>query len=138
MMKTRTLLPLVLAGVVALFLGACAAPPPGPVTPHVGPSAPGVLVIDPGLVPYLDVPNLPRNYTFNAGGLLEYNTGVRNKGSLAMRLSYKAFFTDEAGRLTEEQDPITFFIDPNTEKPLQVAANNRDSKNMRLQIHPAK
>ncbi len=138
MTNARSLSSFSLFACVGLFLGGCATPPPGPVTPHVGPSAPGVLVIDPALVPYLDIPNLPRNYSFNAGGLLEYNTGVRNKGSLAMRLSYKAFFTDEAGRLTEEQDPITFFIDPNTEKPLQVAANNRDSKNMRLQIHPAK
>jgi uncharacterized protein YcfL len=121
-----------------LFLSACSSTPPGPVQPEVGSKAPGVLVIDPSLQPYLDVPNGEQNYSYNPMNFLEYNTIVRNKGSLAMTLSYKAFFQDDAGRLVEEQDPVRFFIDPNSEKPLQVAANNRAAKKMRLNISPAK
>ena len=122
----------------ALSLAACSSTPPGPSQPMVGPKAPGVLVIEPSLVAYLDVPNGEQNYSYNKLGFLEYNTVVRNKGSRAMTLSVNAEYFDEAGRLLESQDPIRIFIDPNSEKALQIAANNREAKKMRVQIRPAK
>jgi hypothetical protein len=126
----------VLAGM--LVLAACSSPPPGPVQPEAGPQAPGVLVIDPALQPYLDVPNGEQYYSYNDLGFLEYNTRVRNKGSKSMTLRIVADFQDERGALTEEHSPIRFFIDPDTEKPLQIAANNKKSRKMRIQIHVAR
>ena len=121
---------------LVLSLSACQSTP-GPLQPAVGPKAPGVLVIVPSLVPYLDVPNGEQNYSFR-NDLLEYNTVVRNKGGRAMNLQYTAFFQNEAGQLVEEQSPLTFFIDASSEVPLRVSANNKEAKTMRLQIRPAK
>ncbi len=94
--------------------------------------------MDPSLVPFLDVPNGEQNYSYNKLNCLEYNTVVRNKGARAMTLAINADTFDEAGRLLEEQSPIRFFIDPNSEKPLQIAANSREAKKMRIQVRPAK
>jgi uncharacterized protein YcfL len=135
-MTKRTL---VLSTLVALGLAACGSPEPGPVQPLVGPNAPGVLVIDPALRSWLDVPDGPQNYSFNEKtGLLEYNTIVRNRGSKPMTLAFNADFYDKQGRLVESKDPQTFFIDPQSEKPLQVMANNREAAKMRVQVRAAK
>ncbi len=136
MRKTTSLIAsLSLAGF--LSLASCSSTP-GPVQPDVGPKAPGVLMIDPSLKPYLDVPNGQQNYSYNALKFLEYNTQVRNKGGQAMTLAINADFYDDQNRLTESQDPIRFFVDPNSIKPLQIAANSPDSKRMEVQIRPAK
>lgn len=131
-------LPAVLfAGLLSLALLSCQATP-GPVQPAIGAKAPGVIVIDPALVAWLDVPNGEQYYHFNQGGFLEYTTVVRNRGAKAMTLTLGAFFQDETGSVTEEQDSIRFFIEAQTEKPLQIAANDRRSKKMRVQIRPAR
>ncbi len=121
-----------------LSLAACSSPP-GPSQPEVGPKTPGVFTIDPSLVPFLDVPEGEQNYSYNeVTGLLEYNTVVRNKGTRAMTLSITAYFRDEKKRLVEEHSPIRFFIDPNTEKPLQIMANDKRSREIRVNVRPAK
>jgi len=122
---------------LVLSLSACQSTP-GPLQPTVGPKAPGVLVIVPALVPYLDVPDGAQNYSIPPNGLLEYNTVVRNKGGRAMNLEYKAFFQNEAGQLVEEQSPLTFFIAASSEVPLRVSANSKEAKTMRVEIRPAK
>jgi hypothetical protein len=137
-MQWTTLRNSLVATALLLSLSACSSPPPGPVQPDVGPKAPGVLTIEPALKPYLDVPSAQQNYSYNNLGFLEYNTQVRNKGSQAMTLSFVADFYDEHDRLTESQAPIRFFIDPNSIKPLQIAANNKESKRMEVQVRPAK
>jgi uncharacterized protein YcfL len=122
-----------------LSIAGCASPPPGPSQPMQGPSAPGVLVITPALVPYLDVPNGQQNYSFNAAGLLEYSTVIRNKGSQPIALACSAYFMNDAGSVVEEQPLLDrIFVDPQTEKALRVAATNREAKKMRVQIQPAK
>src|SRR6185295_8651582 len=118
-----------------LGLWGCAAPQPGPVEPMTGPKAGGVLVIDPALQAYLDVPAAQQNYSYNKSGFLEYNALLRNKGQQAMTLSSKASFYDETGsKLISEGTPDRFFIDPQSEKPLQVIAPTKEAKVIRVQI----
>ena len=137
-MRRTTLRTSLITPAFLVCLSACSGPPPGPVQPEAGPKAPGVLTIEPALKPYLDVPNGQQNYSYNNLGFLEYNTQVRNKGAQAMTLSLVADFYDEHDRLTESQAPVRFFIDPNSIKPLQIAANNKESKRMEIQVRPAK
>ncbi len=130
---------IVVAAAVAVTLGLAACrSTPGPVQPTVGSKAPGVLVIEPALLPWLDIPNGEQNYSYNKLNLLEYNTVVRNKGNRAMTLSGTVYFNNEAGQLVEQQPIPRFIVDGNSEAPLQVAANNKDARTMRLQIRLAK
>jgi len=121
-----------------LGLAACGSTEPGPVQPMGGPNAPGVLVLEPALRPYLDVPEGPQNYSRNEAGFLQYATRVRNKGAKAMTLSYTADFYDEQGVPVESKQPQTLFIDSQSEMPLHVVANSKDAKTMRVQIRAAK
>jgi uncharacterized protein YcfL len=127
-------------GAITLLAGlsGCAAPSPGPAQPMAGPHAPGVLVIDPSLLAYLDSPNAQQTYKFNDAGFLEYSVLVRNRGAQPMTLAYNADFYDGSNSPVESQDPVRFFIDPQSEKPLKITANDRKSKTVRVQIRPAK
>ena len=82
-------------------LWACASPS-GPVQPLVTPKAPGVLVIDPILQPFLTAPGDQQQYGHQATGLLEYNVVLLNQGQGSMTLSYTTDLFDDSNRALDQ------------------------------------
>src|SRR5262245_13234690 len=74
-MRRPTILPSLVAAAGLMSLASCSGPPTGQVPPMTGGEPPGVVVIDdPTLAQYLDIPGGQQNYSYNALGFLEYNT----------------------------------------------------------------